>query len=62
VVPVTSSRELRAVWPGAQLVETEGLSHDRIRRDRDVVARVVSFVTGQRMVNAPETVGELVPA
>ncbi|HEY1087373.1 MAG TPA: alpha/beta fold hydrolase [Archangium sp.] len=62
VVPVTSSRELRAVWPGAQLVETEGLSHDRIRRDRDVVARVVSFVTGQRMVNAPEAVGELVPA
>jgi pimeloyl-ACP methyl ester carboxylesterase len=62
VVPASSSRELRAAWPGAQLVETEGLSHDRIRRDRDVVAKVVSFVTGQRMVNALDAVPELVPA
>lgn len=44
VVPVASSRELEAAWPGAQLLETEGLSHDRIRRDREVVARVIGFV------------------
>ena len=47
VVPVASSRELEAAWPGAHLVETEGLSHDRIRRDRDVVARVVGFVNAR---------------
>lgn len=62
VVPVASSRELRAAWPGSQLFETEGLSHDRVRRDRDVVAHVVSFVTGQRMVPVPEAMPALVPA
>ncbi len=44
VVPVASSRELVERWPGAQLMETEGLSHDRVRREKSVVARVVAFV------------------
>jgi pimeloyl-ACP methyl ester carboxylesterase len=44
VVPVASSRELESAWPGAHLVVTEGLSHDRIRRDGEVVGRVVAFV------------------
>lgn len=52
VVPLASSEELVRRWPGARLVVTSGLSHDRIRRDREVVAQVVSFVTGQR-VEAP---------
>lgn len=47
VVPVESSRELVSLWPGARLVVTEGLSHDRIRRDAAVVEQVVHFVTGQ---------------
>jgi pimeloyl-ACP methyl ester carboxylesterase len=38
-----------AGWPGADLVTTTGLGHQRILRDRDVVERVTSFVaTGSR--------------
>ena len=53
VVPLASSEELVALWPGARLVVTEGLSHDRIRRDREVVAQVVRFVTQE--AQAPES-------
>ncbi|MGV3625112.1 MAG: alpha/beta hydrolase [Archangium sp.] len=45
VVPVESSRELVASWPGAQLVETAKLGHDRIRRNASVVDQVINFVT-----------------
>lgn len=43
VVPVASSRELVALWPGAKLVETEKLGHDRIRRSAEVVEQVINF-------------------
>jgi len=36
---------LAAAWPGAQLLGTEGLGHQRILADDDVVARVVEHVT-----------------
>ena len=57
VVPVESSRELVSLWPGARLVVTEGLSHDRIRRDAAVVEQVVHFVTGQRATSAASRAG-----
>lgn len=47
VVPVASSQELVRLWPSARLVVTEGLSHDRIRRDARVVEEVVDFVDGR---------------
>ena len=53
VVPLASSQELVSRWPGARLVVTEGLSHDRIRRDREVVAQVVRFLTGQATALTP---------
>ena len=45
VVPAASSAELVALWPAARLVTTEGLSHDRIRRDPKVVEEVVEFAS-----------------
>lgn len=58
VVPVASSRELAAVWPGARLIETERLGHDRLRRDADVVAQVVRFATGRSVEAQRRAVGE----
>ncbi len=49
VVPLESSRELVGAWPGARLLETATLSHDRIRRDAEVVAQVVAFIADQPM-------------
>ncbi len=37
---------LAAAWPGAELLGTEGLGHQRILADGGVVARVVEHVTG----------------
>src|SRR5574341_72224 len=36
------------VWPGAQLVTTEGLGHRGVMHDGDVVRRVMDFVVGAR--------------
>lgn len=43
-VPVREGRALAAAWPGARLVETSGLGHQRILRDPSVIAQAVSFV------------------
>jgi pimeloyl-ACP methyl ester carboxylesterase len=47
VVPVASSQELTAGWPGARLVVTGGLSHDAIRRDARVIDEVATFVSNR---------------
>lgn len=47
-VPVEHGRRLSAAWPGAELVLTEGLGHNRILRDAAVVERVRGFVTAER--------------
>lgn len=39
------------VWPGAQLVSTEGLGHRGVMHDGDVVRRVVDFVVDARPVS-----------
>lgn len=44
VTPAASSKQLAAAWPGAEFHETFGLGHDGVRKAREVVARVVSFV------------------
>jgi pimeloyl-ACP methyl ester carboxylesterase len=43
-VPVVEGRAVAAAWPGAELVETSGLGHQRILRDADVVRRVLAFL------------------
>jgi pimeloyl-ACP methyl ester carboxylesterase len=35
---------LAAIWPGAELLVTEGLGHRRLLRDRSVIARVVDVL------------------
>ncbi|MFC7404127.1 alpha/beta fold hydrolase [Georgenia alba] len=44
-VPYTEGERLAAAWPGAELVTTEGLGHQRILRDEGVIHRVVDFAT-----------------
>lgn len=43
-VPASRGRTLAEAWPGAELVETQGLGHVRILRDPGVVDRIVRFV------------------
>jgi pimeloyl-ACP methyl ester carboxylesterase len=45
-VPSSSGAEIAAAWPGARFVATNGLGHQRILRDPEVVARAVEFVSG----------------
>jgi len=42
--PVEGGRRLAAEWPNGRVVETTGLGHNRILRDRGVVEEVVRFV------------------
>jgi pimeloyl-ACP methyl ester carboxylesterase len=58
VVPVAASRELVSAWPGARLIETEGLSHDKVRRDAKVVSSAVAFVSGQPLLETTHLVAE----
>jgi pimeloyl-ACP methyl ester carboxylesterase len=61
VVHDTADRELapehgRAIadaWPGARLLETEGLGHRRVLRDPAVIDEAVRFVTAARTVRRP---------
>ena len=47
---------VRAVdrWPGARLLATRGLGHDRILRDQDVVARTLAFLSAGDVVTFQE--------
>lgn len=40
--------DIAAAWPGATLVSTSGLGHNRILRDPDVIARIVGFFVPER--------------
>jgi pimeloyl-ACP methyl ester carboxylesterase len=42
--PYAASKDLAADWPAARLVATQGLGHNRVMRDADVVRSVVRFV------------------
>jgi pimeloyl-ACP methyl ester carboxylesterase len=42
---VADGEAIAAAWPGAELHVTEGLGHNKILRDPDIIAEVVDFVT-----------------
>lgn len=44
VVPVASGRVLAEAWPGARIVETKRLGHNKILRDGQVVELVAAFI------------------
>jgi pimeloyl-ACP methyl ester carboxylesterase len=43
-VPFGDGASVASAWPGACLLETTGLGHQRVLRDPEVVARAVAFV------------------
>lgn len=43
-VPIADGARIAAAWPGARLIETTGLGHQRLLRDPEVVARAVAFL------------------
>lgn len=47
-IGIDHARELASVWPSATLLETTGLGHNRILRDRSVVDAVVAHTTHGR--------------
>jgi pimeloyl-ACP methyl ester carboxylesterase len=44
-VDYAEAARIADAWPGASLVTTRGLGHQRILRDRDVIGRVVSWLS-----------------
>jgi pimeloyl-ACP methyl ester carboxylesterase len=44
-VPFEAGATLASAWPGARLIKTQGLGHQRILRDPNVVDAVVRFVS-----------------
>jgi pimeloyl-ACP methyl ester carboxylesterase len=47
-VPVACGEAIARAWPGAELLRTQGLGHQRILRDRATLDAVVRFVTQGR--------------
>lgn len=47
-VPVTEGRAVAAAWPGARLLTTHGLGHQRILRDQATIGQAVEFLCGIR--------------
>ena len=43
-VPLADGAAVAAAWPGARLLETSGLGHNRVLRDPEVVAEAVAFL------------------
>jgi pimeloyl-ACP methyl ester carboxylesterase len=52
-VPWEHGAAVAAAWPGAELVTTEGLGHQRILRDDAVIGRALSFLAGATGAGAP---------
>lgn len=48
--PYAVGERLAATWPGADLLTTDGLGHQRILADAETVARVVEYVVGNPRV------------
>ncbi|WP_139147395.1 alpha/beta fold hydrolase, partial [Hymenobacter lapidarius] len=44
IIPYSEGREIAAVWPGAVFHSTQGLGHNRIMRDADVIQTAVAFI------------------
>jgi hypothetical protein len=43
-IPFRDGEEIVRAWPNAELVQTRGLGHHRILRDRRVIAHAVAFL------------------
>jgi len=48
-IPYQDGADTAGAWPGTELVTTARLGHRAILRDPEVIARVVGFVTAQRV-------------
>lgn len=46
-------RAIADAWPGARLLQTEGLGHRRLLRDAGVIDEAVRFVTDARSIRRP---------
>lgn len=55
-VPFADGVAAAAVWPGARMVTTAGLGHQRILRDPDVVSALAEFTVGGAI--GPSTIDE----
>lgn len=60
-VPFDEAVLLAQAWPGARLLTTEGLGHQKVTRDPDVVREVVAFATSARRPS-DHVVGGVTPA
>lgn len=58
-VSFASGLALARAWPGARLVATRGLGHNRILRAPEVIADAVDFVAGRVVFAPPPARGEL---
>ncbi|MCP4572798.1 MAG: alpha/beta hydrolase [bacterium] len=52
VVPFSHARRIADTWQAAELVPTRGLGHNGVRRDPELVARVVAYVARPAVVAA----------
>ncbi|UJJ31166.1 alpha/beta hydrolase [Halopseudomonas maritima] len=52
LVPFAASTDLQRQWPGAKLIELEGLGHRRILTDPQVIARSCALLSGARRQEA----------
>jgi pimeloyl-ACP methyl ester carboxylesterase len=51
-VPVHCGESLAQAWPGAEIVKTSGLGHNRILRDPGAIATAVAYVRGGPQLKA----------
>ncbi len=52
-VPPAAGAALAAAWPGARLVTTSGLGHNRLLADRDVIATIVDAAAPEQRLATP---------
>jgi pimeloyl-ACP methyl ester carboxylesterase len=60
-VPWTEGAAIATAWPGARLVTTTGLGHNRLLRDPAAVAEAVGFVTQGGLARCPSC-GQVAPS
>ena len=44
IIPFAEGKQIVAAWPGAELLATRGLGHNRILRDAGVIANAIDFI------------------
>ena len=57
-IPFGQGLAIAERWAGAALVDTRGLGHQRILRDREIVELVLGFLAAEPAGLAPGTVGQ----